>query len=573
VDLEIRIAPRPAFGARRARVNHSPRLGWRYCWSDEILSVRTEMPLQQVGDDLHALYPIREGERVCVSFSYARADLGVLSPLGAEADQRLARTLDWWRRWADQCTYDGPYRDAVLRSAITLKLMTFVVSGAIIAAPTTSLPETIGGARNWDYRFCWLRDAGLTMRALVGLGFHQEARAFLSWLLHATRLTWPRLQVVYDVYGRAHLSESELTHFRGYRGSSPVRVGNGAWSQVQLDVYGEVVLAAHAYVSGGGALDAAEARMLKGFGQIACRSWREPDHGIWEVRGARRQYTFSKVMCWLALDRLIDLHEKGALSLGASLARFEAQRAEIHAVIDKQGFNTRIGSYTSELDGDSVDASLLLMACLGYRSADDARLRSSYQVIRERLERNGLIHRYERGYDDLSGDEGAFGICSFWAVDYLACRGDLEEAVELFERLLAYASDLGLYAEQIDPNTGAALGNYPQAFTHIGLINAALAIERARGASSSAAGKKVEERPVPSPAVRGRVGEGAAEILPPPSRAVPPSTGQPLAPSPALRGRVGEGAAGTLHPRSPPPCPSPASRGRGRIDQRSRAER
>lgn len=479
VDLAVLIDPRPYFGVTHVRLAHSERLGWRCCWSDELLSVRTEVRLQHTGDGLRGVFRVREGERACVSLSYTSGDPGILSPLGADADERLALTSKWWRSWTDQCTYVGPYRDAVLRSAITLKLMTFAISGAIIAAPTTSLPEAIGGARNWDYRYCWLRDAGLTMRALVGLGFYHEARAFLSWLLHATRLTWPKLQVLYDVYGRTRLVERELDHLHGYRNSQPVRVGNDAWSQTQLDVYGEVVLAAHAFVAGGGMLDAMEGRMLKGFGQIVCRQWRKPDHGIWEVRGAPRQYTFSKVMCWLALDRLIDLHDKAALHLGPSVTLFRNQRADIRAVIDHQGFNATIASYTSELDGASVDAGLLLMACLAYRPASDARLASTYRRICERLERNGLIYRYERGYDDLSGAEGAFGICSFWAVDYLACRGDVKEAIDLFERLLAYANDLGLFAEQIDPSTGSALGNYPQAFTHIGLINAALAIERA----------------------------------------------------------------------------------------------
>ena len=322
------------------------------------------------------------------------------------------------------------------------------------------------------------------MEALINLGFHDDGRAFLTWLLHATRLTWPELQVMYDVYGRTRLTEQELDHLTGYRGSRPVRIGNGAYSQYQLDVYGEVVAAADAYVEGGGTLEPGECRMLVGFGHVVCKQWRNPDHGIWEARGEQRQHTFSKLMCWVALDRLLKLGGKGVLSLGAAADRFRGERDAIAMVIEEQGYNAQIESYASELGGDAVDASLLLMPCLGYRPADDPRVRSTYERIWQRLGHNGLLYRYERGYDRMESREGAFGICCFWAVHHLACRGDVAEAKRMFEHILSFANDVGLYGEEIDPETGAALGNFPQAFTHVGLINAAVAIERAakRGA-------------------------------------------------------------------------------------------
>jgi GH15 family glucan-1,4-alpha-glucosidase len=318
------------------------------------------------------------------------------------------------------------------------------------------------------------------MRAFTGLGLREEARAFFAWLLHATRLTWPELRVVYDVYGRTELRERRLAHLAGHRGSRPVRIGNGARDQVQLDVYGEVVLAAHDYVLGGGRLQRDEARALAGLGRAVCRRWREPDQGIWEVRGAPRHHTFSKVLCWLALDRLLDLHARGHLRVPDEAA-FRRERDAIAEAIEARGFNPALRSYTAELDGEAPDAALLLMACLGYRPAADPRMRGTYDHIERRLGRGrGLLSRYEEGHDGMDSPEGAFGICGFWAVDNLAGRGEPEAAERRFADLLAYANDVGLLAEEVDPRTGAALGNFPQAFTHVGLINAALALARAR---------------------------------------------------------------------------------------------
>jgi GH15 family glucan-1,4-alpha-glucosidase len=481
VEFEIRLDPRPDFARQKPTLKHGARLGWRYNWSNEFLAVRTDIPLHRSGDALHGSLRVQPGRRSYLSLCYSHCDPGVISLLGDDADQRLDTTLTWWRSWSERCSYRGPYRDAVLRSALTLKLLSFALSGAVIAAPTTSLPEAIGGTRNWDYRYCWLRDAGLTMEAFIGLGFYDEARAFLSWLLHATRLTWPELQIMYDIFGLTRLREQELAHFEGYRGSRPVRIGNGAYSQRQLDVYGEVVSAAYAYVEGGGTLEPVECRMLTGFGKVVCDQWRNPDHSIWEIRGAPREYTFSKVMCWVALDRLLKLDERGVISLGSLANTFSRERQAIAAAVDQRAFNSSIASYVAEFDGDTVDASLLLMPCFGYRQADDSQIASTYERIWQRLGRNGLLFRYEREYDSLAGQEGSFGICSFWAAHHLACRGDVRGATEVFEHVLSFANDLGLFAEEIDPESGGALGNFPQAFTHVGLINAALAIQHAGG--------------------------------------------------------------------------------------------
>jgi len=415
-----------------------------------------------------------------MSLSYSSGEALVLSPLGVHAADRLARTVAWWHGWSAQVAFEGQHREAVVRSAITLKLLTFAPSGAIVAAPTTSLPETIGGVRNWDYRYCWLRDAGLTMQALVGLGIHEEARAFLEWMLHATRLTQPKLRIMYDIYGRGGLHETELHHLAGYQGSAPVRIGNGAHEQQQLDVYGEVLFAAWTYAAAGGRIDRAGGRMLRGLAKVVRGSWRGMDSGIWEIRGEPRHYTFSKMMCWAALDRALALHRMGAVPLGrAEEMACLAERDAIAAVIEARGFNVGIGAYTLELDGNGVDAAMLLMPVVGYKPADDPRVVSTYTLTCERLAVGGLLQRYQAGADGLEGDEGAFGICSFWAVEQLALRGDVTGASVALERLLSFGNDLGLFAEEIDSRTGEALGNFPQAFTHVGLINAVLAIQRA----------------------------------------------------------------------------------------------
>ncbi len=469
---------RPDYARIEPQLKLRGRLGWFYRWRNEALHVQSEVDLVADGSALRGGFTTAPRQRRYFSLSYSQDEPVVIPPLREAADRRLEQTLSWWRAWSSQVVYDGPHRDAVVRSAVTLKLLSFSPSGAIVAAPTTSLPETIGDGRNWDYRYCWLRDAGLTMQALLGLGIKEDAAAFLEWLLHATRLTWPRLRIMYDIYGRSGLDEHELSHLAGFRDSRPVRIGNGAHTQQQLDVYGEVIFAAYTYAADGGVIDRAGARMLAGLGEVVRDSWRKPDSGIWEIRGPERHFTFSKLMCWTAFDCLLSLERMGVVSLGDKVATYELECAAIAELIETQGFNSEIQAYTGEIGGSQVDASILLMSSVGFRSAGDPRVRSTYDLIRQRLGQDGLLQRYEPGVDGLSGDEGAFGICSFWAVEQLARRGDVDSAEEQFVRLLAHGNDLGLFAEEIDGRTGEALGNFPQAFTHVGLINAAIAMAR-----------------------------------------------------------------------------------------------
>lgn len=478
VEVEVVCDPRPRFGAEVPRPIDRGAFGWCFGSGARGLILRAEVPLRPRGDapGIAGRVRLRAGERRRLALTRVEGEPAVLPVLGEAADSRLARTLAWWRAWAGHCRYEGPHRDSVVRSALTLKLMTYAPSGAVLAAPTTSLPEHIGGVRNWDYRYCWLRDASLTIRALMALGYHHEADAFLAWMIHSTRLTWPELRVVYDVHGEARMKERTLDHLEGYRGSRPVRVGNDAVRQLQLDTYGEVVDAVSEYVRRGGRLDRTTARLVAGLGDTVCRRWREPDEGIWERRGGPRQLTHSKVMCWVALDRLLRLHRAGHLSVPVD--RFTAERDRIRDVVEARGWDPRRGTYVSVLDGRELDASLLLLARYGY-PAPPGRMAATAARIRERLGCRGLLYRY-REDDGLPPGEGAFGLACFWDVVCRHGEGDREGALVQFDRLCRLGNDVGLYGEEIDPETSEPLGNFPQAFTHVGLIDAALTLSEAR---------------------------------------------------------------------------------------------
>jgi GH15 family glucan-1,4-alpha-glucosidase len=477
VEVDVLCDPRPGYGRTTPRAEDRGAFGFRFREEPGIL-LRSELPLAPLAPDRSGIggqATLRAGERRYLSLTFNLEEPAVVPPFGEAAERKIEQTLRWWEKWSGRCRFEGPYRDHVVRSALTLKLMTYAPSGAIVAAPTTSLPETMGGERNWDYRYCWLRDASLTLRGLMDLGYPAEAEAFLNWLFHAIRLTAPDVRIMYDVFGESRLPERELDHLEGYAGSRPVRIGNEAADQFQLDTYGEVVDAAFQYVERGGRLDRDMAELMVGLGETACERWREPDEGIWEVRGGRRHHTYSKAMCWVALDRLVRFHEGGHLE--APVDRFSSVRDEIRAEIEARGYNEEIGSYVSVFDGDDLDASLLLLRIYGYAEPGADRMVSTCERIYERLGAGPLLHRY-RGDDGLPGEEGAFGIASFWGVEARARQGDVARARADFERLCGHANDVGLFAEEIDPGTGAALGNFPQAFTHVGLISAALTLRQ-----------------------------------------------------------------------------------------------
>jgi GH15 family glucan-1,4-alpha-glucosidase len=399
-------------------------------------------------------------------------------PTRAHVERRLDDTTAYWRGWAAQRAYDGPWRDVVIRSALALKLLFHAPSGAIAAASTTSLPEEIGGERNWDYRFCWVRDSAFTLDALLQLGCPSEADAFFWWLLHASQLTRPRLHVLYRLDGGDHAPERMLK-LTGYRGSRPVRVGNDAAAQTQLDVYGDLLETALIYADGGGRLDRETGRRLAGIADLVCRIWRQPDAGIWEVRSRPQHFTHSKMMCWVALDRALRLCDASQVpSRHASAWRRE--RLEIREFIETRCWSERLGSYTRYAGGDELDASLLLGILVGYDDGGRGRLAATVGALQRHLGHGPLISRYS-GEDGLRGAEGAFLCCSFWLADALARIGRLDEATELMEELIALANDVGLYAEELDPHTNAHLGNTPQGLVHLALVNAAVSIVNASG--------------------------------------------------------------------------------------------
>nr|HET6901938.1 glycoside hydrolase family 15 protein [Ktedonobacteraceae bacterium] len=450
------------------------------------------MSVEQEEDDTHPSIIIqmtlREGERILFALGVGRSLHAARRLVEDELHQRnfdfeLAHTLHCWRKWLTGCNYRGPYAEEVQRSALALKMMTYAPTGAIVAAPTTSLPESLGGERNWDYRYTWLRDATFTLYAFNVLGFTEEARAFTHWLRNLSYADGEDLQIMYGIRGERNLAEQELTHLSGYRNSRPVRIGNGAADQKQLDVFGEVLDCIHLYRRQGNferygeSLDGPLWALMRTLVEHVCAHWQEPDSGIWEVRGGMRHFVYSKVMCWVALDRGIRAAQQ--LNLEADLSRWCFVRDQIRADILCHGYNTSIGAFTQSYDDATLDASNLLLPLVGFIPPDDPRMRSTVDRIMERLtDGHGFVFRYH-GEDGLSGAEGTFTICTFWLVDNLAMQGRLVEARSLFERLLPYAGRLGLFSEEIDPQSNISLGNYPQAFTHIALINSAINLKKA----------------------------------------------------------------------------------------------
>jgi len=473
LELDVEFAPRPDYGEKAPAIHDSGKLGLRIECDGGVLWLRADTKFQIRDALAFARVTLKAGDSAVFSLSYAEESPAVLPQLGL-IPQRIESCVKWWQDWASKAQYEGDFRDEVVRSALTLKLLTFSPSGAIIAAPTTSLPERIGGDLNWDYRYCWLRDSSLTIRALIELGYWEEATAFLDWMLHATRLTHPQLHILYSVFGNPPPKERESQVLRGYRGSAPVRIGNAARDQTQLDEYGEVIDAAAQYAFHGGYLDREMQKVLVGLGNYVAKRWGEPDEGIWEPRSGRRNHTHSRVLCWTALDRLIALGEQGKLRR-APLEEFKKQCDLIRREVEQRGWNEQIQSFVGELDGDQLDSALLLLSWYGFEKADSPRMRGTYAALRQRLGTpEGLLYRSE-----TLPPEGTFAICSFWAAEYLALGGGtIQQTRDLIATLSGFRNDLGLYGEEIDAVTGAALGNFPQAFTHVGFISAALSLDQ-----------------------------------------------------------------------------------------------
>ena len=403
------------------------------------------------------------------------------APMVEDAGSALARTTVWWREWAGRCTYDGEYRDAVLTSLIALKAMTSEETGALIAAPTTSLPEDIGGVRNWDYRYCWLRDSVLTLQALLTGGYTAEALAFRDFLQRVATGDPANVQIMYGVGGERRLSEFELPHLPGYEGSQPVRVGNAASEQFQLDVYGEVVGVGFIAAEQLGGIEPRHWPRWRGLVEHVEKVWREPDDGIWEARGPRRHYTYSKVMAWVVLDRGLALAEQAGVD--APVERWKAARAEIHDEVCEQGYDSERRTFTQYYGSTELDASTLRLPLVGFLPATDERVKGTIEAVTSGLAPAGLVARYstDETDDGLPGGEGQFLACSFWLVSALALSGRDSDARILFERLLALRNDLGLLAEEYDVERGRQVGNFPQAFSHLALIEAAEAITAAGG--------------------------------------------------------------------------------------------
>jgi GH15 family glucan-1,4-alpha-glucosidase len=479
--LRLRWSFEPRFGysAYRSRVERRGRLVVAGARADQLaLGIWGAGEPKVAAAGAAATFDVAAGDQALLAMTAAHAEPSTY-PRRDDCERRLARVEGYWPRWSgERLDYDGPWADQVTRSALALRLLMYAPSGAIVAAATTSLPESLGGERNWDYRFAWVRDASYTVAALMRIGCGREGSAFFAWLMHALRLSLPRIGVLYRVTGRPAGAERELGHLPGYRSSAPVRAGNAAAGQLQLDVYGILLDAAWIFVEQGGELDRRTGRDLARIADEAARIWREPDAGIWEVRGRPRHYVHSKGMCWVALDRACRLAERQAIPNRCDAWRRAA--SEIRAWVDIEGWDGGEQSLVRAADLREPDAALLGLCLTGF--ADDApeRLEGTIDRVRRDLAEGPFVYRY-RGDDRLRGTEGAFVATSFWLVDSLARAGRIDEACARMDAVCREASnDVGLLAEEIDPHSGELLGNFPQALSHLALVNAALSIQDAQ---------------------------------------------------------------------------------------------
>lgn len=488
--IRFRLECRPAFnfGRDEHRVTVRPQ-GALFRSPSMAVGLVSPVPLTMVDGAIEAEFTLAAGQQMSFSLEHLEAD-DTESILDAPqtAETAFHDTVRFWRQWLAQCRYVGRWREMVQRSALTLKLLTYAPTGAIVAAPTMSLPETIGGERNWDYRYTWIRDAAFTLYALMRLGFSKEAGRFMEWLdarCHDLNADGS-LQVLYGIDGRRIGSEEVLLDWDGYRGSKPVRVGNGAAHQRQLDIYGALMDAAYLYNKHGSPISYDSWIGLSRLLEYVCAHWDQPDEGVWEVRGGPRQFVYSKVMCWVALDRGIRLADKRGFP--ADRAKWTDVRDRIYLTVMSRGWNRELASFVQEYDGVALDASALVFPLVFFLSPTDPRMNTTLERLQSDLVSDALVFRYLPDHaapDGLSGQEGTFTPCSFWMVEALTRAGRLEEARLMFEKILSYANHLGLYAEELSV-TGEHLGNFPQALAHIGLISAAYNLDRALGSHRTA---------------------------------------------------------------------------------------
>jgi alpha,alpha-trehalase len=490
VDFEMEYAPRPEYGLIYPLLTPIDG-GVSARGGADVLVLSSPVVLAVEGSVARARVTLRAGERVRFALEHSASWDPAPEPWSQETiETRLDDTLTGWRTWsAMHQSYEGPWRDLVHHSGCVLQALTFQPTGAIVAAPTTSLPESIGGARNWDYRYTWIRDASFTLDALWVAACPDEAYHFFGWMTGAVATQIRRggdLQIMFGVGGERDLTERSLDHLSGWRASQPVRIGNGAWDQRQLDVYGELLSAAHRLREQLRELDAPTRGFLVEVADAAAAHWQEPDQGIWEVRGEPRQFLYSKLMCWVALDSAITLADQ--LGVPEKVEAWAATREVIRRAILEQGWSERANAFTQAFGSDDLDASALMIPIVGFLPATDPKMKATIDAIANRLtDERGLVYRY-LAHDGLEGSEGTFLLCTFWLAQAQALAGELTQARATFERAVSYVNDVGLLAEEVDPATGELLGNFPQAFSHIGLVNAAWAIAQAEQAVAAGVG-------------------------------------------------------------------------------------